>query len=70
MLFIVNQKFRTIFFQISHGQTYWLLYDSRILKTRLCLQGPDDWTTGKPESYEYICQVKWLGDYTWIEIDD
>jgi len=57
-------------FQISHGQTYWLLFDSKIQKTRLCIQGPDDWTSGKPESYEYICQVKWLGDYTWIEVDE
>lgn len=57
-------------FQISHDQTYWLLYDNRILKTRLCIQGPNDWSTGKPKNYEYICQVKWLGDYTWIEVDD
>ena len=55
-------------FQPAHGQTYWLVYDSRIENTRLCQQGPDDWTTGAPESYEYITQVKWLGDYTWIEI--
>ena len=57
-------------FQISHGQIYWLLYDNRINKTRLCIQGPDGWTTGKPKSYEYICQVKWLGDYTWIEVNE
>ena len=57
-------------FQLANGSIYWLLYDSKILKTRLCIQGPDNWTTGKPESYEYICQVKWLGDYTWIEVDD
>jgi hypothetical protein len=55
-------------FQPAHGQTYWLLYDSEIEKTRLAIQGPTDWTTGKPDKYEYICQVKWLGDYTWIEV--
>ena len=55
-------------FQPAHGQTYWLLYDSEIEKTRLAIQGPTDWTTGKPDKYEYICQVKWLGDYTWVEV--
>ena len=55
-------------FQPAHGQTYWLLYDSEIEKTRLAIQGPTDWTTGKPDKYEYICRVKWLGDYTWVEV--
>ena len=55
-------------FHLAHGQTYWLCYDSKIEKTRLCMHGPDDWSTGKPEHYEYIAQVKWLGDYTWTEV--
>lgn len=55
-------------FQPAHGQTYWLLYDTEAEVTRLAIQGPADWTTGKPEKYEYITQVKWLGDYTWIEV--
>ena len=55
-------------FQPAHGNTYWLLYDSAIENTRLIMQGPDDWTTGKPDKYEYICQVQWLGDYTWTEV--
>lgn len=55
-------------FQPAHGRTYWLVYDSNIQNTILSMQGPDDWTTGKPDKYEYICQVKWLGDYTWVEV--
>jgi hypothetical protein len=55
-------------FQPAHGRTYWLCYDSKIENTRLCMQGPTDWTTGVPEHYEYITQVKWLGDYTWTEV--
>ena len=55
-------------FQPAHGQTYWLLYDTEAAVTRLAIQGPNDWTTGKPEKYEYITQVKWLGDYTWVEV--
>jgi hypothetical protein len=55
-------------FQVYHGQTYWLCFDSKINRTRLCHQGPNDWTTGAPEHYSYIAPVKWLGDYTWIEV--
>jgi hypothetical protein len=57
-------------FQIYHGQCYWLLYDRRKDCTRLTLHGPNEWFTGKPEEYEYICKVKWLGDYTWLEVND
>lgn len=54
-------------FQIAHGNIYWLVYDHRKNITRLTIMGPTDWSTGIPEGYEYITQVKWLGDYTWIE---
>jgi hypothetical protein len=57
-------------FQIYHGQTYWLVTDHKRGGTRLTHNGPQDWTTGAPAEYEYICQVKWLGDYTWIEVDN
>ena len=55
-------------FQIAHGNIYWLVYDKRKDFTRLSINGPDDWATGIPEDYEYITQVKWLGDHTWIEV--
>ena len=57
-------------FQIYHGQCYWLVRDHRKGGTRLTHTGPNDWATGGPSEYEYICKVKWLGDYTWIEVDD
>ncbi len=57
-------------FQIYHGQIYWLVYDSRKDFTRLVIQGPHEWSTAAPEEYNYICRVKWLGDHTWIEIDE
>jgi hypothetical protein len=57
-------------FQIAHGQTYWLAYNVRHQHTLLTHQGPDDWTTGKPTDYDYICKVKWLGDYSWIEVNE
>ena len=55
-------------FQVYHGNKYWLVYDHRKKMTILSLSGPNDWGTVAPEHYEYICQVKWLGDYTWIEV--
>ena len=57
-------------FQIYHGNIYWLCYDTRKNCTRLVMHGPTEWFTGKPEEYEYICRVKWLGDHSWIEVDD
>lgn len=57
-------------FQIYHGQIYWLCYDHRKNCTRLVLHGPTEWATAAPEEYEYICRVKWLGDYTWQEVDE
>jgi hypothetical protein len=55
-------------FQTYHGQTYWLVQDTRFNCTRLVHLGPTDWATGIPQGYEYITQVKWLGDYTWQEV--
>ena len=57
-------------FQIYHGQCYWLAHDRKRGGTILVQTGPDEWTTTMPEYYEYICRVKWLGDYTWIEVDN
>lgn len=56
-------------FQIYHGQCYWLAYDRARGGTLLTQTGPTEWTTDPPDYYEYICRVKWLGDYTWIEVD-
>lgn len=56
-------------FRLAHGQTYWLAHDRRCGGTLLTQHGPNDWSAGAPEWYEYICQVKWLGDYTWIEVE-
>jgi hypothetical protein len=57
-------------FQIAHGQCYWLAFDTRKGGTLLTMHGPNDWTTGAPDWYDYICRVKWLGDYTWIEVNE
>jgi hypothetical protein len=57
-------------FQVYHGQTYWLVTDTRRGGTRLTHNGPQDWTTGAPTDYDYICKVKWLGDYSWIEVNE
>jgi hypothetical protein len=56
-------------FQIYHGQCYWLARDLARGGTLLTQTGPTEWTTDPPDYYDYICRVKWLGDYTWIEVD-
>lgn len=57
-------------FQLYHNQCYWLVWDTRKEKSVLTPLGPNDWTTGKPQEYEYVTRVKWLGDYTWIEVNE
>jgi hypothetical protein len=56
-------------FQIYHGQIYWLVFDTNKQFTRLVKIGPNEWFTGAPKQYEYICRVKWLGDHSWVEVD-
>jgi len=56
-------------FQIYHNQCYWLAMDTRTQFVRLVPLGPGDWSTGSPDHYQYIARVKWLGDYSWIEVD-
>jgi hypothetical protein len=55
-------------FQPVMGKEYWLAWDKRKQYTLLTQNGPDDWSSGPPEDYEYITQVKYMGDHTWLEI--
>lgn len=57
-------------FQVVMGNVYYLVWDNKKSKTLLVLTGPDEWSTGIPENYEYITPVKYMGDHTWLEIDD
>ena len=55
-------------FQIVMGHCYWLVWNKRHEKNLLVLNGPTDWNTGIPEDYQYIMQVKYMGDHTWQEV--
>ena len=57
-------------FQLYHNQCYWLVWDTKRNKSILTPLGPNDWHANKPEEYDYFCRVKWLGDYTWIEVNE
>jgi len=57
-------------FQLSIGKSYWLVWNRRTEKNMLVHTGPNDWSTGAPEDYEYMSQVKFLGDHTWEEINE
>jgi hypothetical protein len=57
-------------FQVFHGQCYWLFSNRSTNVISLSINGPNDWTCGAPEHYEYISRVRYMGDSTWIEVDD
>ena len=57
-------------FQIAHGQIYWLAHNTQKGGILLTMNGPNDWSSSPPDWYNYICRVKWLGDYTWLEVDN
>jgi hypothetical protein len=50
------------------GNAYWLVWDKRKEKMLLVHNGPTDWSTGAPVDYEYVTNVKYMGDHTWLEI--
>jgi hypothetical protein len=56
-------------FQVVMGNCYWLAWDKRKQKMLLLLNGPNDWSSGTPVDYEYQMQVKYMGDHTWLEIE-
>jgi ABC-type branched-subunit amino acid transport system substrate-binding protein len=55
-------------FQPVMGNIYWLAWDKRKQHTLLTQNGPNGWSSGPPEDYEYMAQVKYMGDHTWLEI--
>jgi len=57
-------------FQVVMGNLYWLVWDERKQKMLLVQTGPTEWTTGIPVDYRYISQVKYMGDHTWLEIEE
>lgn len=57
-------------FQVVMGNLYWLAWDRRKEKMLLVQTGPNDWTTGAPVDYEYVSQVKYMGDHTWLEVKE
>jgi hypothetical protein len=57
-------------FSTVMGNAYWLVWDKRKEKTLLIHTGPTDWSSSAPEDYEYQAQVKYMGDHTWLEVDD
>lgn len=57
-------------FQVVMGQCYWLAWDKRKQKTLLVHHGPTEWSSGPPIDYEYQIRVKYMGDHTWMEVDN
>jgi hypothetical protein len=57
-------------FRLVMGNCYWLVWNTRLEKTLLVHTGPTGWSTGAPDDYEYLAQVKYMGDHTWMEIKE
>jgi hypothetical protein len=57
-------------FQPVMGNVYWLVWDKRKEHILLTQHGPNDWSSSAPEDYEYKAQVKYMGDHTWMEINE
>lgn len=57
-------------FQPVMGAAYWIVWDKRKQHTLLTQHGPNDWSSSAPEDYEYQVHVKYMGDHTWMEIND
>jgi len=55
-------------FQPVMGNIYWLVWDKRKQHTLLTQNGPNGWSSGPPEDYEYMAQIKYMGDHTWLEL--
>lgn len=57
-------------FQPVMGNVYWLVWERRKQHTLLTQHGPNDWSSSAPEDYEYVAQVKYMGDHTWLELNE
>lgn len=55
-------------FQLYHNHCYWLAFEISKNRSVLLHHGPGEALV--TEGYEYIARVKWLGDHTWVEVDD
>jgi len=56
-------------FQLVMGKSYWLVWDQDKEKMLLVHLGPTEWSTSAPKNYEYVTQVKYMGDHTWMEVE-
>jgi hypothetical protein len=52
------------------GHVYWVVKDTRKNITILTGMSPTDWSSGVPVNYEYLIQVRYLGDHSWMEVTE
>jgi hypothetical protein len=50
-------------------KTYYLYWDKRKERYVLNMLGPDDWSCGMPDHWEYHSAVRLLGDSTWEPVE-
>jgi hypothetical protein len=52
------------------GNVYWIVHVNDKQKTILTMTAPTGWNTSKPINYDYVAQVKYMGDHTWMEVKE
>ena len=57
-------------FNPIHGKIYHLYYDERNQVNVLIQNGPQGWSCGIPDGWNYLMPVKKLGDSTWAVIEE
>jgi hypothetical protein len=57
-------------FNPIHGKIYHLYYDERSQVNVLIQNGPQGWSCGIPDGWNYLMPVKKLGDSTWAVIEE
>lgn len=64
---IHNAKYN---FEPTVGVNYWLVHHKLQNNNILSNTGPDDWSFGKPDYYEYVAKVQYLANGLWSLIED
>lgn len=57
-------------FEPTVGANYWLIFHKLQNNNILSKMGPNDWSFGKPDYYEYVTEVRYLANGLWDIISD
>ncbi len=56
--------------RVTHDKTYYIYFNTMKNRNILALTGPDEWSTGVPDHWQFQAAVRRKGDSTWEYEDD